>query len=123
MNILINNSCGKPIYTQIEEQIRDSILKNELSINEGLPSIRTLAKELKISVITTKRAYEELERKGFIYTVKGKGSFISNQDTEIIKNIIIKNVKLYLKEGLKEGKKVELELSEMKTILEVIYND
>ena len=85
MNIIINNSSGEPIYSQIEKQIKDDILTNKLTPNEPLPSIRGLAKDLRISVITTKRAYDELEREGFIYTVPGKGSFVNVQDKELLK--------------------------------------
>ena len=85
MNIIISNIDGKPIYEQINTQIRDKIIKGELKPGEALPSMRYLAKELRISVITTKRAYEELERDGFIITMTGKGSFVADKNTDFIK--------------------------------------
>jgi len=85
MNIIIANSSQNPIYEQIVIQIKTAIMKDELSQGDALPSIRGLAKELRISVITTKRAYEELERDGFIETVPGKGSYVSGQNKDLIR--------------------------------------
>ena len=85
MNIIISNSAGVPIYEQIVSQIKANIISGELSEGELLPSIRNLAKDLRISVITTKRAYEELEREGFIHTAVGKGCYVAKRDTELIK--------------------------------------
>lgn len=84
MHIIIANSSSEPIYQQIVTQIKNLILKGDLTEAEGLPSIRLLAKELQISVITTKRAYEELERDGYIETVGGKGSFVAAQNKELL---------------------------------------
>ena len=80
VDILISNSSGKPIYEQITSQIKNMILSGTLQAGEALPSMRLLAKELRISVITTKRAYEDLERDGFIETVPGKGSFVAHKN-------------------------------------------
>ena len=77
MDIILSNSSGKPIYEQIADQVREQILSGALSAGDALPSMRVLAKELRISVITTKRAYEELEREGFLTTVPGKGCFVA----------------------------------------------
>ncbi|HEX2946220.1 MAG TPA: GntR family transcriptional regulator [Clostridia bacterium] len=85
MNIIISNSSDKPIYMQITQQIIDQVVNEELKVGEMLPSIRTLARELKISVITTKRAYEELEREGYIETVVGKGTFVSGINKGLIR--------------------------------------
>ena len=85
MTILIDNRSGVPIYDQIFTQIKSQILSGALSENEALPSIRSLAKDLRISVITTKRAYDELEGAGFIFTVPGKGSFVAAKDTGLIR--------------------------------------
>lgn len=92
MNIIISNSIQEPIYEQIVKQIKNQIIKGSLPEGDALPSIRSLAQELQISVITTKRAYEELERDGFIETVPGKGSFISSQNKELIREKRIKMV-------------------------------
>jgi GntR family transcriptional regulator len=85
MNIIISNSSEKPIYEQITSQVKQMIMNGELGAGTLLPSMRTLAKELRISVITTKRAYEDLERDGFIYTVIGKGSFIAEKNLEFVR--------------------------------------
>ena len=85
MDIIIRNSGGIPIYDQITRQVKGLILRGELREGEALPSMRLLAKELRISVITTKRAYEELEREGFIQSVPGKGSFVAPQNIELIR--------------------------------------
>ena len=85
MDIMISNSSGKPIYEQITSQIKNLIMTGELKAGDPLPSMRLLAKELRISVITTKRAYEDLERDGFITTMVGRGSFVSESNTEIMK--------------------------------------
>ena len=85
MLILIDNKSGSPIYDQIFTQIKGHILGGELKTDDPLPSIRALAKDLRISVITTKRAYDELERSGYIYTIPGKGSFVSAKNTELMR--------------------------------------
>lgn len=84
MDILISNSCGRPIYQQIYDQVKNAILSRELCEGDMLPSIRALAKDLRISVITTKRAYEELERGGYIYTAAGKGCFVSQKSSGMV---------------------------------------
>ena len=85
MDIIISNTSGVPIYEQIEEQIKSQIMTGALTAGEALPSMRVLAKELKISIITTKRAYEDLERDGFIESVTGKGSFVKGVNSDIVK--------------------------------------
>ena len=86
MTILINNSSGQPLYEQIEEQVKNQILSGELKEGDALPSMRVLAKDLKISIITTKRAYEDLERDGYIVSVTGKGSFVRGLSEEYVRN-------------------------------------
>ena len=85
MNIFIDNKSGAPIYDQIFNQIKDQIISGALKEDDALPSIRNLAKDLKISVVTTKRAYDELEREGFIYTIAAKGCFVAPKNMELIK--------------------------------------
>ena len=85
MDIIISNSSGAPIYEQICAQIKGKIISGELKEGDALPSIRLLAKELRISVITTKRAYEELERDGFIVTYQGKGCFVAGRNLDLIR--------------------------------------
>ncbi len=85
MNILLNNRSGEPIYSQIYSQLKGLIISGELDEDEALPSIRSLAKDLRISAITTKRAYDDLEKEGFIYTVPSKGCFVAPKNMELIK--------------------------------------
>ena len=92
MTILIDNRSGVPIYDQIFTQIKSQILSGALSENEALPSIRSLAKDLRISVITTKRAYDELESEGFIYTLPGKGCFVAERSTELLREENLKKI-------------------------------
>ena len=96
MLILIDNKSGAPIYDQIFTQIKGHILSGELKQDEALPSIRGLAKDLRISVITTKRAYEELERAGFLYTVPGKGSFVAAKNQELLREEHLKKIEEYM---------------------------
>ena len=96
MNIVLRNTGDQPIYEQIYTQIRDQILSGALPAGMPLPSIRALAKDLRISVITTKRAYDELERDGFICTVAGKGSFVAERDTELMREMHLKDMEQHL---------------------------
>ena len=97
MNIIISNSSGQPIYEQIVSQIKNMIISGSLKEGDALPSMRLLAKELRISVITTKRAYEELEREGFIVSYTGKGSFVASQNMELIKEQKYREIEDYLR--------------------------
>lgn len=92
MNIFIDNRSGTPIYDQIYKQIKNLIISGELKENDPLPSIRNLAKDLRISVVTTKRAYDELEREGFIYTVQAKGCFVAPKNTEMLREQNLKKI-------------------------------
>lgn len=98
MNIFIDNKSGKPIYEQIYSQIKMQIINSTLSQDEPLPSIRNLAKDLRISVITTKRAYDELEREGFIYTIAGKGCFVAQKNTELLREENLKKIETHIDE-------------------------
>ncbi len=123
VNILISNSSDEPIYLQIVNQIKDYIVRGELAESESLPSIRNLAKELKISVITTKRAYNDLEKDGFIVTVAGKGSFVASVNKEMLREAKIKLVEERMTEAVETGKLIGLSLAELKEILELIYEE
>lgn len=103
MLIFINNQNGVPIYDQIYQQIKAQIINGELREDEPLPSIRSLAKELHISVITTKRAYEELEKDGFIYTAPGRGSFVAHKNKELLREETLKQIEEHLDAALKLG--------------------
>ncbi|MBO5999544.1 MAG: GntR family transcriptional regulator [Lachnospiraceae bacterium] len=96
MYILIDNKSGEPIYNQIFSQIREQIVNGELKENEMLPSIRSLAGDLRISFLTTKHAYDELEKEGFIYTVPGKGSFVAARNTELIREESLRKIEEHL---------------------------
>ena len=96
MNIIISNANSQPIYEQIYIQIKNAIIAGELVEGEMLPSIRTLAKDLRISVVTTKRAYEELERDGYIYMVAAKGCFVAEKDVELIREMHLKEIEDYM---------------------------
>lgn len=101
MTILIDNRSGTPIYDQIYTQIRDQIISGALAQDEMLPSIRSLAKDLRISFITTKRAYEELEREGFIYTVPAKGCYVAQKNTELLREENLKKIETHIEEMLR----------------------
>ena len=96
MYILIDNKSGAPIYDQIVVQIKRQILDGSLAEDEALPSIRSLAKDLRISVITTKRAYEELEQEGFIYTMPGKGSYVAPRDAQLVREEHLKKIEAHM---------------------------
>lgn len=121
MNIIINNTSGVPIYEQIYEQLKNEIVSGTLKENEALPSIRALAKGLRISVITTKRAYEELERSGYIYTLSGKGSYVAKRNTELIREEYLKEIEKHMERISELAKAVGLsrrDLVEMLNALE-----
>ena len=96
MNIFIDNKSGTPIYDQIYSQIKNQIISGALKEDEPLPSIRNLAKDLRISVITTKRAYDELEKEGFIYTVPAKGCFVAARNVELLREENLKKIEDYM---------------------------
>ena len=98
MNILIDNKSGEPIYNQIYSQIRSQIISGGLAENELLPSIRGLAKDLRISFLTTKRAYDELEKEGFIYTVLGKGCYVAPRNAELIREESLRRIEEHIEE-------------------------
>ena len=123
MKIIIANSSPDPIYEQITRQIKGQIISNELSEGEALPSIRKLAKELQISVITTKRAYEELEKEGFIDTVSGKGSFVAVQNKEFLREKKMKIVEEKLGEAVSEAKLLGISVKELKEMLFLLYEE
>jgi GntR family transcriptional regulator len=120
MKILINNQSGQPIYDQISSQLRDQIIQGDLSEDESLPGIRTLAKDLRISVITTKRAYEELEREGYIYTVPGKGSFVAKRNESLIREEYLRRIEEHLEEVYRLAGLLHLSEDELKKIADTI---
>ncbi|MGI6576312.1 MAG: GntR family transcriptional regulator [bacterium] len=123
MKIVISNAASEPLYEQIAKQIKSSILKGVLAPGDQLPSIRALAKELQISVITTKRAYEELEREGFIESVTGKGSFVTGQSNAILKEKRLKIVEENLAEAVADSKILGIGLEELQKMLTLLYEE
>ena len=121
MNIVISNSSGKPIYEQITNQVKAAILSGELSPGDALPSMRLLAKELRISVITTKRAYEELEREGFVETVVGKGSFVARQNRELLREARLREVEARLEQAVEAARAGGVSLAELQEMLTLLY--
>ena len=121
MNIIISNSSGEPIYEQICSQIKAGIMNGELKAGDALPSMRNLALQLKISIITTKRAYEELEKEGFIESFTGKGSFVCSQNTELMREENLRQTEQLLSQACEKAKLSGLTLDELKEILELIY--
>ena len=120
MTIIIDNKSGVPIYDQIYSQIKAQIIGDALRQGEALPSIRSLAKDLRISVITTKRAYDELEAEGFIYTLPGKGSFVAPKNTELLREENLRRIEEHMREisalAVQSGL-TRQELSEMYTLI------
>ena len=103
MDIILSNASGKPIYEQITDQVKEQIMAGTLSAGDALPSMRLLAKELRISVITTKRAYEELERDGFLENVPGKGCFVAPQNRELLREAQLRKVEAALNQAVEEA--------------------
>lgn len=123
MDIVISNSSEKPIYEQIVSQIKDAIIKGVLKEAETLPSIRSLARELKISVITTKRAYDELQKEGFIVIVPGKGTFVAAQNKDLLRESRIRIVEEKLIEAVSAAKSIELSFDELLEMLKLFYKE
>ncbi len=122
MDIIISNSSDKPIYEQISTQIKNQIVSGALKENDALPSMRILAKELRISVITTKRAYEELERQGFIVSFTGKGSFVASQNTELLHEHNLKEIEEHMEKITELAKMSNLSIEDLNEMLDLIYN-
>lgn len=118
MKIILSNKSDLPIYAQIKKQIKEQILKGNIKENEYLPSIRQLARDLSISVITTTRAYQELESEGFIASMQGKGSIVLPQDTEMIKEQNLMKIEECFQEGIDIGEMSGIETSEIRDIFE-----
>ena len=123
LNIIISNNSGKPIYEQITQQLKSMIMKGELLPGDPLPSMRLLAKELRISVITTKRAYEDLEREGFLETVPGKGSFVAQQDPGLLREAHLRQAEQYLESAVEAARTGGISLAELTEMLALLYQE
>lgn len=123
MTILINNKNGLPIYEQIYTQIKAQIINGQLKTDEALPSIRNLAKDLRISVITTKRAYDELEKDGFVYTIPGKGCFVAPKNTLLIQEENLKKIEEHMHSIRLLAATCNLSEAEIREMLHLIWED
>ena len=123
MKIIVTNSSPDPIYEQVARQIKAQIISGGLREGESLPSIRRLAQDLQISVITTKRAYEELEKEGFIDTVEGKGSFVAMQNKELLREKKMKIVEEKMAEAVEEARLLGITRAELKEMLGLLYGE
>ncbi len=123
MHIVIINQSGSPIYDQIKEQIKEMVLSGELKEGETLPSIRQLAKDLRISVITTARAYSELEQEGFIATMQGKGSFVLPQNSDLMREQYLRRVEEHLAEALHDAKLAGIDNETLRQMLDLLMRE
>ena len=123
MEIIIRNTGGQPIYEQIYSQLKAQIIAGALSPGEALPSIRALAKDLKISVITTKRAYDELEAEGFLYTIAGKGCFVAEKNLDLIREQQLKELEDHLTAAAELAKTCGLTVEELIAMLRVLLEE
>ena len=123
MDIIISNSSGVPIYEQIKEQVKSQIMTGELKEGDALPSMRVLAKDLKISIITTKRAYEDLECEGYIESVIGKGSFVKGINSDLVKENMLYAIEEFLDKAVDKALLGKVTLKEMQGMLCLLYEE
>ena len=123
MKLIISNISGIPIYEQIKQQIKSAILSGELKENEALPSLRTLAKDLKISVLTVTRAYTELEQEGFVKNIQGRGCFVMGRGSELIREQLIRRIEEHLSEAIHTAQTAELSLQELHQLLDILWEE
>lgn len=123
MMIKLSNVSEKPIYEQITDQLKQAILSGMLVTGDALPSIRALAKELKISVMTTKRAYADLERDGFIETVAGKGSFVTQRNQEFLREELIRQIEVHLTKAVSIAKTANVRKEELLELLDLLLEE
>ena len=123
MNILISNASDKPIYEQIFTQIKAHILSGTLEPGQALPSIRALAKDLRVSVITTKRAYDELEQAGYVNTVPGKGCFVADHSLQLVREAVQSQLEEHLTQAIELARRCGLSLEEIEGLLRLLWSD
>lgn len=123
MKLIISNVSGVPIYEQIKQQVKSAILSGELQEEEALPSLRTLAKDLKISVLTVTRAYTELEQEGFVKNVQGRGCFVMGRGSELIREQLIRKVEEGLSEAISASRMANLSAQELHHLLDILMED
>ena len=120
MKIIISNDSGLPIYEQIKNQIKAQIVAGDLKADEGLPGMRTLASDLKVSVITTKRAYNDLEQEGYIYSMPGKGSFVKKLNEEVVRENALAEIEKYFTDAMTVAKASGIGIDELQEILKTL---
>ena len=120
MKIIISNDSGLPIYEQIKNQIKAQIVAGDLKAYEGLPGMRTLASDLKVSVITTKRAYNDLEQERYIYSMPGKGSFVKQLNEEVVRENALAEIEKYLTDAMTVAKAAGIDIDELQEILKTL---
>ena len=123
MNFIISNSSEIPIYEQIKKEIKKAIHNNELKENSLLPSIRSLAKDLLISILTVKKAYDELEEEGYLKTVQGKGSFVKPRKEELVREEQIKKIEEHINEIIEIAKITKINKSELMELIDYLYEE
>ncbi len=120
MKIIISNDSGLPIYEQIKNQIKAQIVAGDLRADEALPGMRTLASDLKVSVITTKRAYNDLEQEGYTYSMPGKGSFVKKLNEEVVRENALAEIEKYFTDAMTVAKAAGIEMEELQEILKTL---
>ena len=120
MKIIISNDSGLPIYEQIKNQIKAQIVAGDLRADEALPGMRTLASDLKVSVITTKRAYNDLEQEGYIYSMPGKGSFVKKLNEEVVRENALSEIEKYFTDAMTVAKAAGIDIEELQEILKTL---
>ncbi len=123
MKIIISNTSGVPIYEQIKEQIKSSILSGEVEENQLLPSLRQLARELKISVLTTTRAYTELEQEGYVTNVQGKGCYVLGRGSELIREQLLRDIEENLSAAIKSARRADVSEEDLVKMLKILMED
>ena len=123
MEIILSSTSGRPIYEQITLQIKEMIMKGDLAPGQALPSMRKLAKDLHVSVITTQRAYDDLQKEGFIVTVPAKGTFVSTENQDFIREENRRRIEQLLTDAVELAKENGIELEELRTTLDVLYQE
>ena len=123
MKLIVSNISGVPIYEQIKQQVKSAILSGELREEESLPSLRTLAKELKISVLTVTRAYSELEEEGFVKNVQGRGCYVLGRGSELIREQLICKIESALTDAINTARTAELDQTELHRLLDILWKE
>ncbi len=123
MKLIISNVSGVPIYEQIKQQVKSAILSGELQEDEPLPSLRTLARDLKISVLTVTRAYTELEQEGFVRNIQGRGCFVMGRGSELIREQLICKAEAGLSEAVRAARMAELPAQELHRLLDILWEE